>query len=655
MRKQSRNTVGIVAGLLLIGALSELSSGAAAPGAPKPEYVPGEVIVRYRDKASERAMQRVRDTVGGTARARLARYDVSARLERLTLPSWLTVEQAITALEQEPLVKYAEPNFIYRHAAVPSDPRFDELWGLNNTGQSINGGLGGLVDADIDAPEAWDRNTGSPTVFVGVIDQGIDFNHPDLAGVVINPGEDANGDGVITSADINGIDNDGNGKIDDVRGWDFVSNDNSIYDPVSPADTTTDEHGTHVSGTIGAVGNNARGVAGVNWNVRIISGKFLGAAGGTTANAINAVDYFTDLKVNRGVNIVATSNSWGGGGFSQALQDAIDRANAAGILFVAAAGNDATNNDATPNYPSNYPSANVIAVASVDRFDALSGFSNYGATTVDVGAPGSTILSTTPGNTYSYFSGTSMATPHVTGLAALLKSDTPALTAAGIKSRILNTVVATPALAGRCLTGGRINAANALGVAPPPTPDFSIAASPASQTVSPGGSTTYTVTLTSQAGFSSAVTLSASGLPAGATAAFSPASVTPPAGGSATATLTVTTSATTPAGSSVLTVTGTSGALSHSTSVQLVVQSTTTDTVTITKAQWDSRKGLLQIEGTVSSNTATLTATFGGRTEPVTNNRGRFRAGFGGVTSNPGTVTVTSSGGGSATRTVTVK
>ena len=194
--------------------------------------------------------------------------------------------------------------------------------------------------------------------------------------------------------------------------------------------------------------------------MKLLSGKFLGTSGGTAANAIKAIDYFTALK-NKGLNIVATNNSWGGGGFSQALQDAIERANQAGILFIAAAGNDGRNNNTTANYPSNYPNANVIAVASINSSGALSSFSNYGATQVDIGAPGETIASTIPGNgnssAYAYYSGTSMATPHVTGAAALYKSTHPTATAAQIKSAILSTATPTPSLSGKCVTGGRLN------------------------------------------------------------------------------------------------------------------------------------------------------------------------------------------------------
>jgi subtilisin family serine protease len=283
------------------------------------------------------------------------------------------------------------------------------------------------------------------SVYVGVIDEGVMISHPDLAANIgTNPGEIA-GDG---------IDNDGNGYVDDVNGWDFAGNDNTVYDGKQ------DDHGTHVSGTIGAVGGNGAGVAGVCWNVKILNAKFLGRNGGTTANAIKAIDYLTDLKTRHGLNLVATNNSWGGGGYSKALQDAIERANQMNILFIAAAGNSSVNNDTSPHYPSSYTNVNVIAVASITSTGALSSFSNYGATSVDLAAPGSGIWSTVPGRkspSYASYSGTSMATPHVTGAAAMYASAHPGATAGQIKAAILGSVVPTPSLSGKTVTGGRLN------------------------------------------------------------------------------------------------------------------------------------------------------------------------------------------------------
>jgi len=285
-------------------------------------------------------------------------------------------------------------------------------------------------------------------VIVGIIDEGWMHTHADLSG-----------NGWVNPFEIAGDkkDNDGNGYVDDVTGWDFAGNNASTYDG------TADDHGTHVAGTIGGKGGNGLGVAGVCWNVKMIGLKFLGANGGTSANAIKAIDYLTDLKTRHGLNIVASNNSWGGGGASSLLQAAIERANAKNILFVAAAGNSNSNNDAVANYPSNYPNTNVIAVAAITSTGARLSFSNFGATQVDIGAPGSGIWSTVPGNgntsSYASYDGTSMATPHVTGAVALYKSLNPSATAAQIKTAILNSAVPTPLLSGKCVTGGRLSVA----------------------------------------------------------------------------------------------------------------------------------------------------------------------------------------------------
>jgi subtilisin family serine protease len=279
------------------------------------------------------------------------------------------------------------------------------------------------------------------------------FNHEDLTGNFGNPKEIAG----------NNNDDDNNGFVDDVYGWDFDGNNNSTYDG------TADDHGTHVAGTIGAIGGNSKGVAGVSWTVKMISAKFLGASGGTTANAVKAVDYFTDLKLNRGLNVVATNNSWGGGGYSQPLFDAIERANKAGILFIAAAGNggqdgrgDDLDSRRGASYPASYTNANIISVAAITSLGAMSSFSNYGAKSVDIGAPGSGIYSTLPDNKYGAYSGTSMATPHVAGAVALYAATKPGSSAVTIKAAILNSTVPTSSLSNKTVTGGRLDAFGAL-------------------------------------------------------------------------------------------------------------------------------------------------------------------------------------------------
>jgi subtilisin family serine protease len=417
------------------------------------------VLVQFRPEASEAAKQKALERIGGVRQevvvSRDRRSDNLGDLERVRLPPGIGIAAAARDLEDDFAVEFAEPNWIYFHSATANDPYYTDglLWGMYGVATTPANQYGSQAGV------AWAAGkTNCGDVYVGIIDEGYMHTHDDLAANAgKNPGEIA-GDGV---------DNDVNGYVDDVYGWDFDGNNNTVFDGVG------DDHGTHVAGTIGAVGGNGKGVAGVCWNVKLLSAKFLGARGGTTANAIKAVDYFTDLKTRNELNIVATNNSWGGGGFSEGLYQAIERANAADILFVAAAGNGGSdgvgdNNDDTPNYPSNYPNANIIAVAAIDSKGALASFSNYGATTVEIGAPGSGIWSTVPkssgkGKTatitsgYASYSGTSMATPHVTGAVALYAATHPGSTAAQIKKAVLDAAKPTPSLSGKTVTGGRLD------------------------------------------------------------------------------------------------------------------------------------------------------------------------------------------------------
>ncbi len=384
---------------------------------------------------------------------RLASLYPSATVEALNERSMLvrfpegeTVDLAEVAqdIAHDRRVQSVEANLIYRlDERVPNDPDFNKLYGLRNDGTT-----GGVVGADLGMTQAWDYSTGSTSVVIGIIDSGTDYNHPDLAeNIWKNPGEsgvDINGQDRST----NGVDDDGNGYVDDWHGWDFFNNDNNPMDDNS--------HGTHVAGTIGGRGNNGRGVVGVNWSVSMVPIKVFSGAGESSADVlIKGIDYATSLGV------VATNNSWGGGAFSDAMLAAIDRANAKGILFVAAAGNNSSNNDAIAHYPSSYELPNIIAVASTDRRDVLSSFSNYGVKSVHVAAPGSDIWSTTPGGTYGLKSGTSMATPHVTGLVALLKSRYPSLGAQALKSRIIGSTQFVTQIQST-VKFGRISAASAL-------------------------------------------------------------------------------------------------------------------------------------------------------------------------------------------------
>jgi subtilisin family serine protease len=403
------------------------------------EYAPGELIIKLRKGAVSAAVVSLRESVNATVKKTIEQLD----LEVWTFPVMDESEllNLIKELSANSNIEYAEPNYRQKAIGIPNDARFDELWGMHNTGLT-----GGTEDADIDAVEAWDIFTGSHDVVVAVIDTGMDYNHVDLVdNRWINEDEIAG----------NGVDDDGNGFVDDVYGYDFAYNDSDPMDG--------DSHGTHCSGTIGAVGNNGIGVAGVSHAVRIMAVKFIDDWGwGSTDDAIESVIYAVD----NGAQIL--SNSWGSSEFSQGLEDAISYANDHNVLFVAAAGNEYSDNDVYPNYPSNYEVPNVLAVAATDHNDAKAPFSNYGLTSVDLGAPGVDTLSTVPGNGYDYFSGTSMATPHVSGAAALLKGYNPSLTALELKSLIMESVDPVASMDGITVTGGRLNINNALMMAGTP-------------------------------------------------------------------------------------------------------------------------------------------------------------------------------------------
>ncbi|CAH9049916.1 hypothetical protein PSECIP111854_00410 [Pseudoalteromonas sp. CIP111854] len=411
------------------------------------------------------------------------RHVLKGRLAKFKLDK-SDVKDALKALNNHPAVEYAEPDYKVSVQGMPDDPRFDELWGLNNTGQT-----GGVADADIDAPEAWDVSIGSRDVVVGVIDTGVDHTHPDLAANMwINPNE-IPGDG---------IDNDGNGYIDDIHGINAITN---VGDPMDDQG-----HGTHVSGTIGAVGNDATGVVGVNHEVSIVGCKFLDASGsGSTSDAIKCIDYLVGLR-EAGVDVRVSNNSWGGGGFNQAMADALTASEQAGILFVAAAGNSAVDNDVSPHYPSSYEHESVLSVASTTDTDAMSGFSQWGLVSVDLGAPGSAILSTVPGGGYDTYSGTSMATPHVAGVAALALSVNPTLTTQELKAVLMDSGDDNEALNGKVVSGKRLNAASALEYADP-EPGFRLSASPASQEIVAGESATYNFDVLSVADWTGDVAL----------------------------------------------------------------------------------------------------------------------------------------------------
>ncbi len=411
-------------------------------------FVPGEVLVRFKPGVAVTAQMQAHAGISPGIRV-LERFDgIVLGLQRVQLPSNLEVFAAIRLYQRNPDVLYAEPNYIWQKAqqvlVTPGDPSFDQLWGLHNIGQTF-----GIPDADIDAPEAWDIVTDSSSVVIAVIDTGVDYNHFDLTDNMWRNTLDCNA---------NGVDDDGNGFIDDCYGIDTFSNDTNPMDE--------HDHGTHVAGTIGARGNNGIGVVGVNWRIQMMACRFLGPTGGSTTGAINCLNYVGLMK-DRGVNVIATNNSWGGGGFSQSLLDAIQAHMSKGILFIAAAGNSNQDNDATPFYPASYYMPNVISVAATDHNDVLADFgggsgSHYGRRTVHVGAPGKNILSTVRNNNYASFQGTSMAAPHVTGLAALLKAHNPSRDWIAIRNLIFATGDIKASLQNRIVTDRRVNAHQAL-------------------------------------------------------------------------------------------------------------------------------------------------------------------------------------------------
>ena len=410
---------------------------------------PGVILVRYTSDATEADRAGARSTAKAAKSKKLSPR--AQDTEVLTLAAGESVASAVTRLKGKAKIRYAEPDYVLTTSSTSDDPYYTNgsLWGMYGDATSPSNQYGS------GAGEAWNQGyTGSSSVAVGVIDEGIQFTHPDLAANIwTNPDEIAG----------NGIDDDANGYIDDIHGWDFLNNNNTVYDGNSTEGSDT--HGTHVSGTIGGIGGNGSGVAGVNWAVTIVSAKFLGPSGGYTSDAARGLDYLTALKVNKGLNIVTTSNSWGGGGSSSTMLDAINRAGNQGILFVAAAGNSTTNNDAAGSYPSNYECTNggtrgwdcVIAVASITSTGVLSSFSSYGATTVDIAAPGSSVSSTYPVDSYASLSGTSMATPHVSGAIALCASINPALTARQLKRAVVNSVKPTTGLVGKVVNSGRLD------------------------------------------------------------------------------------------------------------------------------------------------------------------------------------------------------
>jgi subtilisin family serine protease len=497
-------------------ALGAAAVFAAAPA--RPVFVPGELIVQFKPEVTEDA----RLSVLRAARLRQIADLLGTRALHVSLPQGADVLKIAAALRARAEIEYAEPNYYRYIDAVPNDARFGEMYGLNNTGQT-----GGTPDADIDAPEGWDIAVGSSSVVVADLDSGMETTHVDLAAnLYTNPGEIAG----------NGIDDDGNGFVDDVHGWDFRDNDNNPSDP----STVCSSHGTHTAGTIGAVGNNGIGVTGVAQQVSIMPLRAFYAQSifctAQDADLIEAMGYEALMRV------PISNNSWGGGPFSQAMQDAIGRTR---MLFVTSAGNSAANNDTTPSYPASYPLENILAVAATDHNDALASFSNYGANSVEVAAPGVNILSTIKGNTYGLLSGTSMASPHVAGAAAVLLGDDPTLTPHELRYRLMK---GTDPKGLPVSTHGRLNLHGSLSLAPSPVTIEVNAVG--STSINPGDTVQIHVTATNHSGVSQTVTGTLRAwTPGGVESSLAgPMNVTLAAGAARTLTVNKTTPGTLPAG-----------------------------------------------------------------------------------------------------------
>lgn len=418
----------------------------SSSGKRQARYVRGEVLVRYKTESMARSRQgsgRVTTREGLGIPVQVERFKGSDLIEGLRLarvPADQTM-RAVAALKRQPEVLYAEPNYLYKAAVVPNDPGFDDLFGMSK----------------IAAPTAWNTNTGSSNIVVAVLDQGVDISHEDLAGNIWNNPDPGS---------IPGIEN-------DEHGYNFLDDNGDVF-----SGNPFEDHGSHVAGIIGAVGNNSTGVVGVNWDVSLMSLKFLNTDSfGQAKNAISACTYAKQMRDlwqssggTRGANIRVVNASFGGTEFSHLLQDAVNQLNNSGILFVAAAGNFdpanvhaltlEPNNDVIPTYPANFNAPNVISVAATTSSDALASFSHFGALNVDLGAPGQGILSTTPDNTYDVFNGTSMAAPHVSGAAALLWAQNPNLTVQQVKNLLLLNGDLQVPLKGRTLTGRRLNVGN---------------------------------------------------------------------------------------------------------------------------------------------------------------------------------------------------
>jgi subtilisin family serine protease len=421
MKRTSR--LSLLATVLVLG---------CAASAMAQDYAPDQLIVKGATQAQLSAL-------GGVGVKSVATLSKIGGDQLVTLKPGLDPLVAAALLSALPNVEYACPNFVRSINVVPNDPSYGSQWGWNKTS----------------APAAWDVTTGDPNVVVGVIDTGVDLDHPDLvANLWVNQ---------LEASGTAGVDDDGNGYVDDINGWNGITN--------APNPDGDHWHGTHCAGTIGAVTHNGVGVAGANWTVGIMALKFLDAAGsGYDADAIDCIDYAIATNAAGSSNVVALSNSWGGVGESPALEAAIVRAKNAGIVFVAAAGNESFNLDssACTMSPGGLNVSNIVSVAATNQTDGLATFSNYGSSLCDLGAPGVSIYSTTIGS-YGYSDGTSMACPHVAGAIALIKAGNPGLTMDGLIDQLLNNVDPISSLNNKSNTGGRLNYYRAVANDPAPS------------------------------------------------------------------------------------------------------------------------------------------------------------------------------------------
>ena len=443
----------------LIGLVAMLGAAPAMTAAPGPrfsqhqvvrlpaspstaQYVPGRALVQFRPGVTMTAVRGAAVGADAAVLREITSRGASGNGRLLVVQSTTaTTAELVKAFSADARVQFVEPDYILHAEATPDDTRFAELWGMQQ----------------ISAPGAWDVTTGASSVVIADIDTGVDYAHPDLAANMWHNTAETPG---------NGIDDDGNGYADDIYGIDAANGDSDPMDDHG--------HGTHTSGTVAAVGNNGVGVAGVAWQAQIMALKFLNSAGsGSTSNAIACINYAIAQDA-AGVDVAAINASWGGAPYSEGLRTAINAAAARGIAFVASAGNGGDDqlgddNDSTPQYPASYDCANIIAVAATDDSDALAYFSNYGATSVDLAAPGVSILSTT-GSGYESWKGTSMAAPHVTGAIALCAAEFPAETMSLRIARVLNGVDSVAGLSGKTTSGGRLNVQTTLS-GPAPSDD----------------------------------------------------------------------------------------------------------------------------------------------------------------------------------------